>query len=49
MAKIKGNKAPAIDIGISEKDRAAIAQGLSKLLQERPCVVGAACPQGDAM
>ena len=34
MAKSKGNKAPAIDIGISEKDRAAIAQGLSKLLAD---------------
>jgi starvation-inducible DNA-binding protein len=30
----KGGNAPAIDIGISEKDRAAIAHGLSRLLAD---------------
>ena len=34
MGKSNGKKAPVIDIGISEKDRAAIAQGLSKLLAD---------------
>lgn len=34
MGKSSGKKAPVIDIGISEKDRAAIAQGLSKLLAD---------------
>jgi starvation-inducible DNA-binding protein len=34
MAKSKTAGAPAINIGISEKDRAAIAAGLSKLLAD---------------
>ncbi|MCF8204769.1 MAG: DNA starvation/stationary phase protection protein [Methylotenera sp.] len=34
MAKKSASAAPAISIGISEKDRAAIAAGLSKLLAE---------------
>ena len=34
MAKNKSAGAPAINIGISEKDRAAIAAGLSKLLAD---------------
>jgi starvation-inducible DNA-binding protein len=34
MAKNKGPGAPAIDIGMSEKDRAAIAAGLAKLLAD---------------
>ena len=34
MGKSNGKKAPVIDIGISEKDRAAIARGLSKLLAD---------------
>ena len=34
MAKKTKAQAPGIDIGISEKDRAAIAQGLSKLLAD---------------
>jgi starvation-inducible DNA-binding protein len=34
MAKKTKSLAPGIDIGISEKDRAAIAQGLSKLLAD---------------
>ena len=34
MAKKSPSTAPAISIGISEKDRAAIAAGLSKLLAE---------------
>jgi starvation-inducible DNA-binding protein len=34
MAKSKSAGAPAINIGISEKDRAAIAAGLSKLLAD---------------
>ena len=34
MAKKSAGTAPAISIGISEKDRAAIAAGLSKLLAE---------------
>jgi starvation-inducible DNA-binding protein len=34
MAKSRSAGAPAIDIGISEKDRAAIAAGLSKLLAD---------------
>lgn len=34
MAKNKSTGAPAINIGMSEKDRAAIAAGLSKLLAD---------------
>ena len=34
MAKNKATAAPAINIGMSEKDRAAIAAGLSKLLAD---------------
>ena len=34
MAKISGNPAPAINIGISDKDRASIAKGLSHLLAD---------------
>lgn len=34
MAKSKSTGAPAINIGMSEKDRAAIAAGLSKLLAD---------------
>lgn len=34
MAKKSASAAPTISIGISEKDRAAIAAGLSKLLAE---------------
>ncbi len=34
MAKNKVGRSPAIDIGIGEKDRAAIAGGLSKLLAD---------------
>ena len=34
MAKTPTRPAPAINIGISEKDRAAIAQGLSRLLAD---------------
>ena len=34
MAKHKSAGAPAINIGISDKDRAAIAQGLSRLLAD---------------
>jgi len=34
LAKSKAGKSPAIDIGIGEKDRAAIAGGLSKLLAD---------------
>jgi len=34
MAKSKTTDAPAINIGISEKDRAAIAAGLAKLLAD---------------
>ena len=34
MAKNKATGAPAINIGMSEKDRAAIAAGLSKLLAD---------------
>ena len=34
MAKRSADKAPRIDIGIGEKDRAAIAGGLSKLLAD---------------
>ena len=34
MAKRNGKNAAVIDIGISEKDRAAIADGLSKLLAD---------------
>jgi starvation-inducible DNA-binding protein len=34
MAKTSKAASPAIDIGISEKDRAAIAAGLSKLLAD---------------
>ena len=34
MAKNKATGAPAINIGMSEKDRAAIADGLSKLLAD---------------
>jgi starvation-inducible DNA-binding protein len=34
MAKTKSAGGPAINIGISEKDRAAIAQGLSKVLAD---------------
>ena len=34
MAKRSAGKAPRIDIGIGEKDRAAIAGGLSKLLAD---------------
>jgi len=34
MAKIKASTAPGIHIGISDKDRAAIAGGLSKLLAD---------------
>ena len=34
MAKSRSTGAPAINIGISEKDRAAIAAGLSKLLAD---------------
>ena len=34
MAKISGKPAPAINIGISDKDRASIAKGLSHLLAD---------------
>lgn len=34
MAKSHGKNAPSISIGISEKDRAAIAKGLSRLLAD---------------
>ncbi len=34
MAKKNKSRAPSINIGISEKDRAAIAKGLSKLLAD---------------
>ena len=34
MAKNKTGGSPAINIGISEKDRAAIADGLSRLLAD---------------
>ena len=34
MAKAKSSAAPSINIGISEKDRSAIASGLSKLLAD---------------
>ena len=34
MAKISGNPAPAINIGISDQDRASIAKGLSHLLAD---------------
>ena len=33
-AALSGASAPAINIGISEKDRAAIAKGLSRLLAD---------------
>ena len=34
MAKSSAKPAPSINIGISEKDRAAIAKGLSRLLAD---------------
>jgi len=34
MAKLKNSSAPAINIGIAEKDRAAIAKGLNALLAD---------------
>ena len=34
MAKASKNQAPSIQIGISDKDRAAIAEGLSRLLAD---------------